>query len=217
MPDTAPGQPVEKLLTSSATHPYETLNVRTSKTRQVWVVFHGIGYLSRYFLRFFSHLDPADNYIIAPQAPSLYYLDPAYRNVGASWLTREHTERNMENLLRYLDALCRAESLDECPDMVLMGFSQGVSVLCRWVALRRVSCSRLLLFSGRVPPELGPADFEHLPHRTPVEVYVGAEDPFLPEGERPAMEARLRELFGQRLQLTVHPGGHELRSDLIRA
>ena len=47
---------------------YSTLNTHTSDTKKVWLVFHGIGYLSRYFLKYFKHLDPKENYIIAPQA-----------------------------------------------------------------------------------------------------------------------------------------------------
>ncbi|MEJ2585591.1 MAG: hypothetical protein P8Z38_11350 [Robiginitalea sp.] len=99
MPEESPASTEEKLLSFKTTHPYEVFNSRGPETKRVWVVFHGIGYLSRYFLRHFSELNPAENYIIAPQAPSLYYLDQTYRHVGASWLTREHTARNMQNLL----------------------------------------------------------------------------------------------------------------------
>ncbi len=64
------------------TNPYGTLNAPNPKTKNVWVVFHGIGYLSRYFLRYFDGLPSEENYIIAPQAPSKYYLNNEYRHVG---------------------------------------------------------------------------------------------------------------------------------------
>ena len=208
--------PEEKLLTFEATHPYEVLNTWGPKTKRVWVVFHGIGFLSRYFLRYFSELNPAENYIVAPQAPSLYYLDQTYRHVGASWLTREHTARNMKNLLNHLEELYKKESLEKAPELILMGYSQGVSVLCRWVARCGKTCDRIILYAGRVPEELGAKDFEHLPPETRVEVLEGDSDPFLPSKDLPEREKRMTELFGSRVQMRQYAGGHELKKDLIK-
>lgn len=216
MKSTPPENTREKWLTYSAAHPYETLFERTPQTRNVWVVFHGIGFLSRYFLRYFTHLDPRENYVVAPQAPSLYYLDADYRNVGASWLTREHTREHMANLLNYLDALYRGESLDTAPNLILMGYSQGVSVLSRWVAHKKIRCSRLLLYAGKVPLELTPADFSHLGPETSVEAFAGRSDPFL-EAYRAAEYARLETLFPGNFVLTEYEGGHELLREHIRA
>lgn len=217
MADKSPVQTDEKWLDFRVTHPYETLGSRSRDTRRVWLVFHGIGFLSRYFLKYFEHLDPAENYIIAPQAPSLYYLDKTYRHVGASWLTREHTMRNMENLLTYLEALWRRESLDQVPGLVLMGYSQGVSVLCRWVALRKRVPGRIILYGGRVPEGLSGTDFAHLPQDTPVEVFEGDADPYLPASTRQERHQHLKECFGDRLEIQPYEGGHELQPELIRA
>lgn len=215
MSDSNPVKPEEKLLSFETTHPYETLNEWTGKTKRVWIVFHGIGFLSRYFLRYFSHLNGSENYIIAPQAPSLYYLDPNYRNVGASWLTREHTQRNMENLMNYLDVLYREESLEKSPELILMGYSQGVSVLSRWVAARHIQCQRIILYAGKVPDELTPSDFAHLSDQTVVEFYAGDSDAYLPEAARPGLEEQLLGLFDHRLRLKYYAGGHELKANLL--
>ena len=64
----------EKQNTYTTTNTYTTLNNIGPKTKNVWIVFHGIGYLSRYFINYFNTLNPNENYIIAPQAPSKYYL-----------------------------------------------------------------------------------------------------------------------------------------------
>ncbi len=216
MSDLKPVVPDEKLLTFQSTHPYETLNQWTGATRRVWVVFHGIGFLSRYFLRYFSHLDPNENYIIAPQAPSLYYLDSRYKNIGASWLTREQTGRNMGNILNYLDALYRQEALEESPELILMGYSQGVSVLSRWVAKRKIQCHRILLYAGKIPDELTAADFAHLSDSVAVEFYAGDTDSYLPVESRPSLEEQLTGQFGNRVSFCYYQGGHELQSALIR-
>ncbi len=215
MPAKRADQTEEKFLSIETTHPYETLNQWTPKTRRVWLVFHGIGYLSRYFLRHFRHLDPEENYIIAPQAPSLYYLDQTYTHIGASWLTRENTSLHMENLLHLLDALYEREKLEDAPSLVLMGYSQGVSVLSRWVAARKLQCNRLVFYAGRIPEQLSAADFEHLSVETPVEFFIGDQDPFVSEADREKLKGQMEVLFGDRLKIKEYSGGHKLVDALI--
>ena len=74
----------------------------------------------------------------------------------------------------------------------------------------------MLLYAGRVPTELTPSDFEHLPLSTSVEVFAGEKDPFLRESDRPQLKAHLKELFGPRLEWIDYPGGHELNKAYIR-
>ena len=133
----------EKEVSYSTTNSYSTLHERSDKTKNVWVVFHGIGYLSRYFLKYFRHLNHEENYLIAPQAPSKYYLDGKYEHVGASWATRENTETEMENVMSYLDEIYEKEDLKNAKNLVLFGYSQGVSVASRWVARRKLNPSAI--------------------------------------------------------------------------
>ena len=90
---------IEKQVSYNSSNTYETLNSLTESTENVWIVFHGIGFLSKYFLRFFKKLDTKKNYIIAPQAPSKYYLNNEFKYVGASWLTKENTKIETGNVL----------------------------------------------------------------------------------------------------------------------
>jgi hypothetical protein len=99
----------EKQVLYTAKNTYDTLNKFTDKTKNIWMVFHGMGYLSRYFIDYFSELNSDENYIIAPQAPSKYYQDKAFKRVGASWLTRENTIAETENILNYVDAVYKNE------------------------------------------------------------------------------------------------------------
>ncbi len=92
---------IEKQVSYTNTNTYHTLNKYTSKTKNVWLVFHGMGYLSRYFIQYFSQLDATENFIVAPQAPSKYYQGKNFKHVGASWLTRENTLLETENVLAY--------------------------------------------------------------------------------------------------------------------
>lgn len=211
-----PEYPTEKSVSYTTREPYFTLGSPRQGSGNTWVVFHGIGQLARYFLRNFTHLDLTRNYVLAPQAPSLYYTSDTYDRVGASWLTRENTASQMENLLAYLDGMAAEEGLKECNNLIVFGYSQGVSVLCRWVARRRITCKRIILYAGRVPSELSSGDFEHLPESCRVELYHGDSDPMADKWGRKELADHARAVFGSRLEIVNYRGGHEIQRKWIR-
>ncbi|SOC80392.1 Predicted esterase [Salinimicrobium sediminis] len=204
----------EKQVSYRATNTYSTLNQLTDKTENVWVVFHGIDYLSRFFLKYFRHLNQEKNYIIAPQAPSKYYLNGKYEHVGASWATRENTELEIENVLAYLDEVYENEGLKRAKNLVLFGYSQGVSVVTRWIARRKISPSQLILNSGRIPKEIKPEDFAFL-EGTEISFVYGTEDPFVNKEFLESEEKRIRELFPKNLKFIPFDGGHEVNQQVI--
>ncbi|WP_424493736.1 alpha/beta hydrolase [Salinimicrobium sp. GXAS 041] len=205
----------EKSLSYQTTNTYSTLNDFTPQTKNVWIVFHGIGYLSRYFLRHFKHLDPEENYIIAPQAPSKYYLNNKYKHVGASWLTKENTEVEMENILHYLDEIYHKEDLKNAKNLIVLGYSQGVSVATRWVARRKIQPAQLIIHSGKIPAELKPSNFEFLKN-TQIKLLWGTKDPYLNADVIKNEKQHSTALFGSRVEYISFDGVHEVNQDLIK-
>lgn len=206
----------EKQNTYTSTNTYSTLNDIGAKTKNIWIVFHGIGYLSRYFINFFDELNADENYIIAPQAPSKYYLNGAYKYVGASWLTKENTRAETENVMNYIDALILNEGLPVDLNIIIFGFSQGVSIATRWVAKRKIVCSHLVLYAGGLPKELETKDFNFLDeNKTAVTVIVGDKDEYLTPERMLSENKRIDELFGKRAQKIVFKGGHEMKKEII--
>ncbi len=206
--------PAEKQVSYQITNSYSTLNKYTSKTKNVWVVFHGIGYLSRFFLKYFKDFDPEENYIIAPQAQAKYYLNNEYRHIGASWLTKENTEAEIENVLNYLEKVYEAENLKDAPNLIIFGYSQGVSVATRWVARNKTECSHLILHSGGLPKELEPEDFKFLTGAQFTMIY-GTQDEYLNSERLKIENVRAKELFGEQLEIISFDGGHEVNTELI--
>ena len=204
----------EKQLSYQITNTYSVLNNFTEKTKTVWLVCHGIGYLSRYFLRHFYHLNTEENYIIAPQAQSKYYLKNEYKHVGASWLTKERTEAETENVLNYLDEVYKAEDLKNAPRLIILGYSQGVSVTTRWIAKRKINCDELIMHSGKVPAELKREDFQFLKNANFTFIY-GTEDEYLKKGIIEVEEKRLKELFTNNFEIKRYNGGHEVNTEII--
>ena len=197
------------------TNSYETLNSLTSKTKNVWLVFHGMGYLSRYFLKYFKHLNEDENYIIAPQAPSKYYQGTDFKHVGASWLTREDTLNETQNIMNYTDAVVAAEKID--PDkLILMGYSQGVSIACRWMARNQVQPKSLVLHSGGIPIELKAEQFEYLSASTPVHYIYGDKDQYITPERVVEQSERGEMLFDKRLSVHTFAGIHEVNTQMLQ-
>ena len=140
----------EKEITYKTSNSYSTLNTLTNQTKTVWLVCHGMGYMSRYFLRYFKHLNPEENYIIAPQAPSKYYIQPRM-HVGANWLTRDNTAAGTENIVNYFDAVLEAENIPAEINFIVFGYSQGVSVALRYLAKRQLQFNQIVIQSGGIP------------------------------------------------------------------
>ena len=195
---------------------YLTLNTLTSKTKNVWLAFHGIGYLSRYFSKYFDGLDATENYIIIPQAPSKYYLDNQYKYVGASWLTREYTNLEIANVLNYVDAVFEAEKIPADLNLILFGFSQGVSIATRWLVHRKIQCKSLILFAGGIPNELTKADFDFLDwNRTSVKIVYGNRDRYLNEERMKKERVKAETLFQGHAEMVVFDGAHEMKPEML--
>ncbi len=206
---------MEKEVTYTAKNTYSTLNTCTDETKTVWIIFHGIGYLSKHFITLFRHLDPTENYIIAPQAPAKYYKDNAYTKVGASWLTKENTSIDIDSVLNYVDAVLEMEHIPAHINLNILGYSQGVSIASRWLKDRKRSCNAFIMISGVFPKELQPKDFDFLSDSTKVVHIVGDEDPYFERKNVILEQQRVAQIIPQ-TEFRSHLGGHELNIDTIR-
>jgi len=203
----------EKEISYSITNSYSTLNLLTEHTKNVWFVCHGMGYLSRYFLKYFKALNSDENYIIAPQAQSKYYIQPGFKHVGASWLTKEYTTVETENVMRYFDSILDAEELPDNLNLIVLGYSQGVSVAMRYIAKRQLQCSQLVLMSGGIPKELHSEDFTFL--NAKISLIYGTQDEYLNDDRIVYERQRVHELFGDSVDVISFDGPHVVNVDLV--
>ena len=101
----------EEHLTVQRTARYYTLGAAGPGLRQLVVACHGYGQLAGRFIRHFAPLDDGSRLVVAPEALSRFYLDEpgtapaAERRVGACWMTREDRLHEIDDYVRYLDAL----------------------------------------------------------------------------------------------------------------
>lgn len=203
----------EKEISYTTTNSYSTLNTLTKSTKNIWFVCHGMGYLSRYFLKYFKGLHADENYIIAPQAASKYYIQPGFKHVGSSWLTKENTVKETENIMNNFDAIFEAENIPNDVNIIMFGYSQGVSVAMRYVAKRQLQCGQLVLHSGGIPKELEPEDFAFL--KAKVSLICGTQDEYLTTERLQSETKKGQNLFKENLNVLLFDGKHEVNVELI--
>jgi predicted esterase len=130
-----------------------------ARAREVWFVCHGYGQLAARFLEKARALDNGERYIVAPEGLSRFYLSERAdeRRVGASWMTREDRLTEIDDYVRYLDAVYAEVfgSMErERVTVHALGFSQGAPTVSRWAALGKSRIDRVVLWGGELPPDL---------------------------------------------------------------
>ena len=135
----------EHFLTTPRTARYFTLGAPAS-AREFWFACHGYGQLASRFLERFRGIEAEGRCIIAPEGLSRFYLTESSteRRAGASWMTREDRLHEIDDYVRYLDALCSAIGAARGA-ITALGFSQGTATVCRWAALGSARIDRLIL------------------------------------------------------------------------
>jgi predicted esterase len=166
-----------------------------TKAKRVWFVLHGYGQLAEYFIRSFGHLDPIENFVIAPEGFHRFYLEGFSGRVGASWMTKEERLDDIDDYVKYLDQLYESQNIPARAELILLGFSQGVATAMRWLALGKSShFNRAILWAGSFPHDVKPEKATTALENLDVHCVIGNKDPFLSEEHIQRTKNHLAEL-----------------------
>jgi predicted esterase len=203
---------------------YATMGSFDAALTEVWFVCHGQGQLAARFLSRFLPLERADRLFIAPEALSRYYLSapvagphPPGTPIGATWMTAEDRECEIEDYVSYLDLLHDEvfAAVDRSKvKLWVLGFSQGVATVARWVVRGRVEPDRVVFCAGALPPEVTAGDAARITMRSPLTIAIGNSDEFANAELLASQEARLEEL-GVEHQVIRFDGGHEITPEVL--
>jgi predicted esterase len=196
----------EHRLTVSRSARYFTLG---NGDREVWFVLHGYGQLAARFLTRFEPIDDGTRLIVAPEGLSRFYLTeaPTERRVGASWMTKEDRLAEIDDYVRYLDAVY--DEVSRNSKVTLLGFSQGSATACRWSARAPSKIGRLIVWGGEVPPDV------ELPRTVQLSLVYGSHDEYFTPKVVTATAARLKE-EGIPYTLVPFEGGHEIDPAVLK-
>lgn len=203
---------------------YYTIGGDILSPRELWFACHGYGQLARYFARPFEPLGDGGCTVVVPEGLSRFYFgDPRRQHgadsmVGATWMTREDRDAEIADHVQYLDALyahVRAEKGRAKARVTVLGFSQGVATACRWLARGAARADRLILWGGKMPPDMFPLAADSPLRAASFTVVVGTADEFMTPIVAAEQESRLR---GEKLVYEVrrYEGGHTLDEHVLR-
>jgi len=179
---------------------------------EVWIVFHGYGQLAAYFIRKFQCILKENIQIIAPEALSRFYIDEKYERVGACWMTKDDRLLDIHEQQLFLDAVYQKYIPKPPSKLILLGFSQGVPTLWRWMKNAKIIADEVILWAGSLPTEP-----EYL---TPIHgnlwYVTGNQDPYLPHINIESIEEQAKKLTPKFEKITFE-GKHTIPPEPLTA
>jgi predicted esterase len=181
---------------------------------EAWVILHGFGMLSQGILHWFRKAERPGRVLIAPEGLSRFYIEEkGVRRIGASWMTREDRDHEVEDLLGYLDRVAAGLIGPDTP-LQLHGFSQGVAAAARWTARRTRPVSRLVCWAGGFPEDVTPEQLKPALGAESLHLVVGDRDVWV-KPEQVAADAARLEAAGIPVVLHRFAGGHRVDDGIL--
>lgn len=206
-------------LSVTRTARYITAGTISAELQEVWFVCHGQGQLAEYFIKPFQSLtDDGRRLIVAPEALSRFYLDPVQQRVGAIWMTREDRLNEIQDYINYLNTLYEHifSQIDrQTVKVTVLGFSQGVATVGRWLNAGKAQADRLIIWAGQIPAELDEHGNWPIFQKLDLQVVVGNEDEYVTAEFVDAQLAILRR-HNIEPKLTTFEGTHRLSVEVLK-
>jgi predicted esterase len=214
----------EHTLSVYRTARYTLLGDPSGPIEEVWMACHGYGQLAPYFLRPFRAVEAPNRLIVAPEGLSRFYLENdagAHHRVGASWMTREMREAEIDDYVRlldtvYTDVLTRAGVVHA--RLTAFGFSQGGATVTRWLAqspmLGDPPAERLVLWGSALPHDLDLNAHCDWLDRIRLTLVAGDDDEFATP-ERIAAQTDALDAHGITYRSVRFGGGHRIDEDAL--
>jgi predicted esterase len=181
-----------------------------------YFALHGYGQQAERLIKKFDQL-PEDSFVVAPEALSRFYWDEKSGQTGASWMTKDDREFEIEDYCNYLQTVYE-HYLSIVPDnckIVLLGFSQGGATAMRWLVLNRPEkIDALQLWGSDIPADLDYKSAQDYLSDKKIYWIYGLNDPYI-------NAERAEQLMKRFYQFELHPkiiqfeGAHEIDRKIL--
>lgn len=215
-------------ITVPRTARYYVLGAPNELVSDIWIVCHGFGQLAGSFIDPFRPFEDDSRLIVAPEALSRFYLDtrPAHTQasrVGATWMTREDREADIDDIVAYLDVLYEHVLVELSGRGVArdgirvhaLGFSQGAPAVSRWAARGSAVIDNLVVWGSIIPQDVNVRALGERRGSLTVDAVYGTRDQLIgPE----AIAAQRAVLEASEVPFRIHSfdGGHLLNTAILR-
>lgn len=203
--------PIEHHLNVTRTARYFTLG-DPATAGHVWFAIHGYGQLAATFLTHLATLNAPSRLLVAPEALSRFYLSEGKGPPGASWMTKEDREHEIQDYVSFLDQVS-AEIRSRCPAGTRFygfGFSQGVATLGRWFDRGTARLDGFCLWAGTLPQEMVLAQRHPALDGQPIALVLGQRDKYLDQDWLDNETRRVSSAGASEVRQFSFDGGHRL-------
>lgn len=197
---------MELNLKALKTYRYE---IDDQDNEHVLIALHGYGQLAKFFLRKFQGLQSSCR-VLAPEGPHRFYLQGSSGRVGASWMTKEARELDINDNLLWLNALLNELRKSNSPKKItLLGFSQGAATAARWYQQNPTAFDQLILWAAVFPPDINTGTF---PNGKPLHFVLGTEDEYY-QGETAVELTAMYKTLG--FVVHTYEGKHDIEAGVL--
>jgi predicted esterase len=214
-------------ITVPRTARYYLLGTPSALVRDVWVACHGYSQLAAQLAVPFHPFVDSSRLIVLPEGLSRFYVASTVRHtkdtpVGATWMTREDRDAEINDIVTYLDTLYdRILELlashgvsRETIRVHALGFSQGAPVAGRWTARGAAVVDHLVFWAGEIPQDVNLRAIHERRPTLECDVIYGTEDPYITPKIASGQEAVLA-ASGVPYRIQSFEGGHTLNSAIL--
>lgn len=178
-------------------------------SKYLLIVLHGYGQLAKYFIKKFEKCS-TDYFVAAPEGPHRFYLQGYEGRVGASWMTKEARESDIEDNLNWLnELLVELQKNKKYEKIFLLGFSQGGPTAVRWYAQNESKFQKLILWSSVCPPDI---DKKRISNTEGNVFVVGLNDEFINESIR---NEEIKQYHSLGFETITFNGNHDINAQVL--
>ena len=203
---------MKKQISIPKTHKYSQLGEFSEKTNTVWIVLHGYGMLSEFFIKKFECILNDSTVVIAPEGSNRFYLENNYYRVGASWMTKLDKEKDIEDNISFIQTLYSkiiVEIGHTNFKLNTLGFSQGGATLVRWIMSNSIKVDSLILWGSDIPKDCLIEEKKSRWHSIDVKLVIGTQDEYINE-ESQKKVIDLINSYELKYELVKYEGSHKI-------
>ena len=209
---------MKKQISISKTGKYSQIGKCSKKINNVWIVLHGYGMLSEYFVKKFECIINETTLVIAPEATNRFYLRDNYTRVGASWMTKLDREQEISDNILFLDKLfsiIKKEIGHNNFKLNTLGFSQGGPALVRWLMSNKLNTNSLILWGSDIPKDSLVTENKSRWNSIKLKIVIGKNDEYINE-EKKQEFVRVVKSYGLKYELIEYEGSHKIIEEELK-
>ena len=209
---------MKKQISISKTGKYSQIGKCSKKINNVWIVLHGYGMLSEYFVKKFECIINETTLVIAPEATNRFYLGNNYNRVGASWMTKLDREQEIRDNILFLDKLfsiIKKEIGHDNFKLNTLGFSQGGPALVRWLMSNKLNTNSLILWGSDIPKDSLVTENKSRWNSINLKIVIGKNDEYINEEKKQEFVGVVKS-YGLKYDLIEYEGSHKIIEEELK-